>query len=370
MSDGNDKPKLVPPPRVTDAARSGSPAGQNRGSRVVDSRQRWLRMAMIAVMVAGLVGVFVVLPRWQEDRATRAEIFDAPAAPERFPEGANPASETAVPADISPIFEPSATPSPTPTATPRPAPIQPQPAPPKQQPSNEQQRYVQAMSDGLEALEDGRWLAAQDAFALASRLRPGAPEVADGLARAEAGQRRESVAVNLRQAGELEQREAWREAEKLYQTVLEMDAESAAALAGSQRTRARVDLDEKLEFHIANPGRLSTAAVFDDATACLEDARDTTPKGPRLEGQISRLEDALRRASTPVVVVLESDSLTDVMVYRVGRLGSFTRRELNLKPGAYTVVGSRSGYRDVRLQLVVSPDSPPKPLVVRCTERL
>jgi hypothetical protein len=178
------------------------------------------------------------------------------------------------------------------------------------------------------------------------------------------------VAVNLQQAGELEKREAWGEAERLYQVVLEMDAESAAALAGHKRTEARADLDEKLEFHIANPGRLSTAAVFDDASARLEEALDTTPKGPRLESQISRLEAALRRASTPVVVVLESDSLTDVMVYRVGRLGSFTRRELNLKPGAYTVVGSRSGYRDVRLQLVVSPDSPPKPLVVRCTERL
>lgn len=370
MSDGNDKPKLVPPPRVTDAARSGLPAGRNRGSQTVDPRTRWIRMALIAILAAGLVGVFVVLPHWQENRATRADNFDNPAAPEPFLEGADPAAATAVSADTSPTFEPSATPSPVPTPTPRPAQVQPPTAPPKQQPSEEQQRYIQAMSDGLEALENGRWRVAQDAFALASRLRPGAPEVADGLARAEAGLRRESVAVNLQQAGELEQREAWREAEKLYQTVLEMDAESAAALAGHRRTRARADLDEKLEFHIANPGRLSTAAVFDDASARLEDALQTAPTGPRLEDQISRLEDALRRASIPVVVVLESDSMTEVMVYRVGRLGSFTRRELKLRPGAYTVVGSRSGYRDVRLELVVRPDSPPKPLVVRCTERL
>ena len=28
--------------------------------------------------------------------------------------------------------------------------------------------------------------------------------------------------------------------------------------------------------------------------------------------------------------------------------GSFTRREIELKPGKYTVLGTRSGYRDVR----------------------
>ena len=69
-------------------------------------------------------------------------------------------------------------------------------------------------------------------------------------------------------------------------------------------------------------------------------------------------------------MVLESDATTDVVVYRVGLLGAFTRRELNLKPGAYTVIGTRNGYRDVRLRLFVIPGTPPDPLVVRCTEPL
>jgi len=226
------------------------------------------------------------------------------------------------------------------------------------------------MSNGLAALENRQWYAAQDAFARASRLRPDAPEVADGLARARAGQRRESVADSLRQARELEQREAWREAEKMYSAVLAIDPESAPAIDGRKRTDTRATLDEKLEFHLANPGRLSTATVFDDAASSLEEALETVPSGSRLERQIARLEVLLEQVSTPVAVVLESDAQTEIIVYRVGRLGTFTRRELNLKPGAYTVVGSRSGYRDVRLQLVVTPGSPPKPLVVRCTEGL
>jgi hypothetical protein len=226
------------------------------------------------------------------------------------------------------------------------------------------------MSDGLAALEDRQWLAAQDAFSRASRLRPDAPEVTDGLARARAGQRRESVADSLRRARGFEENEAWREAEKMYAAVLAIDPESAPALDGAKRTKTRADLDEKLEFHLANPGRLATQTVFDDAASVLEEALETVPSGVRLERQIASLETVLERASTPVAVVLESDASTEVMVYRVGRLGTFMRRELNLKPGAYTVVGSRPGYRDVRLQLVVTPGSPPKPLVIRCTERL
>ena len=317
-------------------------------------------------MVFGLIGVFVLLPRWQEQHQNRSAGGEVQrAAPS--PEIPTPATQDPPQIVDSIIAEPS--PPPTPTHPPRPAPASPRQTP-QRQPSAAEREYIEAMSSGLAALENRRWLAAQDAFARASRLRPDAPEVADGLARARAGQRRDSVEDNLRRAREHEQNEAWREAEKLYSAVLAIDPESAPALDGRKRTETRAVLDEKVEFHLANPGRLTTATVFDDAASCLEEALETVPSGPRLEGQIARLEVILKHVSTPVAVVLESDAQTEIMVYRVGRLGTFMRRELNLKPGAYTVVGSRNGYRDVRLQLVVTPGTPPKPLVVRCTDSL
>ena len=58
------------------------------------------------------------------------------------------------------------------------------------------------------------------------------------------------------------------------------------------------------------------------------------------------------------------------MVHKVGRLGTFTRKVLELRPGTYMVVGTRSGFRDVRRQLVVEPSGPPPPLVVRCEEEI
>jgi hypothetical protein len=75
-------------------------------------------------------------------------------------------------------------------------------------------------------------------------------------------------------------------------------------------------------------------------------------------------------ASKPVAVVFESDNQTEVVVYKVGRLGTFERRELSLRPGTYTVVGSRDGYRDVRLRVRVAHRNPPQSVVVRCEEAL
>jgi hypothetical protein len=49
-------------------------------------------------------------------------------------------------------------------------------------------------------------------------------------------------------------------------------------------------------------------------------------------------------------------------VYRIGKLGRFAERELSLRPGTYILVGSRDGYRDERLELLVKPD--PKPIRV------
>ena len=365
MGDGNDKPKLQPPPRVPAGGNPDSGVGTTSGRGSSTPGRRIVRVAVLIAMVLGLIGVFLMLPRWQEQRQKRIagggempELAPTPGIP-------TPATQGQSPAGDSTISEPS--PLPTPIHTPRPATAR---NTTQRQPSAAESQYIEAMSQGLAALENHQWYAAQDAFARASRIRPDAPEVADGLARARAGQRRESVADSLRRAREFEHNEAWREAEKMYSAVLAIDPESAPALDGNKRAGTRADLDEKLEFHLANPGRLSAATVFDDASSSLEEARETAPSGPRLETQIARLEALLKLASTPVAVVLESDAATEVMVYRVGRLGTFTRHELSLKPGTYTVVGSRPGYRDVRLQLVVTPGPPPMPLVIRCTESL
>jgi eukaryotic-like serine/threonine-protein kinase len=57
-----------------------------------------------------------------------------------------------------------------------------------------------------------------------------------------------------------------------------------------------------------------------------------------------------------------------VQVYRVGKLGFFERRDLELMPGRYTVVGTRRGYRDVRKEINLLPGAAPPTVTIRCEE--
>ena len=76
------------------------------------------------------------------------------------------------------------------------------------------------------------------------------------------------------------------------------------------------------------------------------------------------------RADVPVPVSLQSDNITQVTIYRVGALGAFEQRSLELVPGSYTVVGTRPGYRDVRREISVMPGAAPAPIVIRCEDKI
>ncbi|RMH15533.1 MAG: hypothetical protein D6696_20585, partial [Acidobacteria bacterium] len=234
----------------------------------------------------------------------------------------------------------------------------------------ERQAFVDALSAGHRALAAGDYAAARDAFERAAELEPGSPQSADGLAQAEAGLRRAAIDVARRRALAAEAAEDWPQAASAYGSVLALDPTVAFAQEGRARSLARAELDRKLDFHLQNPERLADDAVLAEAGALVAEARRIPHAGPRLAQQIRRLDEALALYRTPIAVDLVSDELTEVVIYRVGRLGRFRHRRLELRPGTYTVVGSRRGFRDVRLTLRLTPGEAPGVLAVRCEEAL
>ena len=107
-----------------------------------------------------------------------------------------------------------------------------------------------------------------------------------------------------------------------------------------------------------------------EAERTLGRAEEVEQPGPRLRRQRAALEQLLKDARTPVDVPLLSDGVTEVVVLRVGTLGTFHKKDVPLRPGSYVVLGKRRGYRDTRKTLVVSPGARPAPLDVRCVETL
>jgi hypothetical protein len=131
-----------------------------------------------------------------------------------------------------------------------------------------------------------------------------------------------------------------------------------------------IALHARLDDYLANPSRLGAPRVRDEAQQFLASLERETAGGPRLAQSKQRLASVLARAAATVTVVLASDNATEVTVHRVGPLGRFQSRELALSPGTYTVVGSRPGYKDVRVEVTVDPDSPPPRVFIACEERV
>jgi tetratricopeptide (TPR) repeat protein len=228
--------------------------------------------------------------------------------------------------------------------------------------------FERALSAGFGALAAEDFAAAEQSFNAALKLRPGAQAAQDGLAQAaEAAKLNEIALVEVR-ALAFERRELWDQAIELYRAALESDPTLLFAQAGLERAGARAGLDAKLVNLIENPTLLFQDAVLADARMLLVSAEAEAAKGPRLTEQISELGKLVELASKPISVQLTSDQLTEVTLYRVGNLGAFAAREVELRPGTYTVIGSRNGYRDVRQTFTVRPGRNLAPISVVCVE--
>lgn len=228
--------------------------------------------------------------------------------------------------------------------------------------------YARAIGDALAAIRGGRLDVARAALERARALRPNAPEVAAGLAELNSSQVGRQLASVKAGAEALEAQERWADALAEYQRVLAADASLEFARQGRDRVAPRAELAARLQGLIDQPSRLASAEVRVEADRLLTRARAVAAAGPVLRSQISRLELALPAWDQPVKLLLESDGQTAVTIQRVGEYGGFERREIELKPGRYTLIGTRSGFRDVRREVVVTPGTDVQSVQIRCTD--
>lgn len=212
--------------------------------------------------------------------------------------------------------------------------------------------------------------AAKAAYEQAGRLRPGAPEVADGLAQVRGATETRALAAMIERATAAEREERWSQALAFYREALATEPALSAAQAGIERAEPRAMLDAELQSYLERSERLFSPAGRDVARNILGRAAAVPAPGPRLKSQVERLQQLITQAETPIRIALASDNVTEVQIYRIGKLGLFEQKDLELMPGRYTVVGTRQGYRDVRKELNLLPGSPPPTLVVRCEERI
>ena len=232
------------------------------------------------------------------------------------------------------------------------------------------QRFYDAMSDGYLALDEGHFSQARSAFNQAAQLAPGSAEATSALQDVRSAETAHRLSSLQRSGQVYETKEQWQDAVVAFEQALQIDDSLLFAQEGLKRSTARYQLDKKFRTIIDQPERLSDKEVAEATAKLLRQATTINPRGPVLQQQLAQLEALLLKANTTIAVILSSDMETEVTLRKVARLGRFHQQEITLRPGTYTAVGTRDGYRDVRRTFTVSHDSAPPAVVVACTEQI
>lgn len=232
-----------------------------------------------------------------------------------------------------------------------------------------QQRFTAAMTAGYAALAQTEFARAKAQFEAAAQLQPGAREPGAALAELEQARTQARLLSIKALAERAEREERWQDAITLFKEALAIDALILYANEGMARAQPRADLDERLDAIVTEKNRLIDRRVLRLAQETLDEAQGVPSPGTRLQQQIVAATATIDYATTPVTIQMSSDGLTDITVLRVQRLGLVQQQTLTLRPGTYTAVGMRNGFRDVRIQFEVTPGQL-NAVDVRCVEAI
>jgi hypothetical protein len=228
--------------------------------------------------------------------------------------------------------------------------------------------FRDAMSRALSALAQEQVDTADKALRQAASLKPDSEAVRN--TQQELAQIRQKLWLEgqRRTAENARSNEDWPTVVATYRNVLSRVPQANFARQGLVFAEDRERLHGQLDHYLQDPTRVYSDQPRANAEILLESALNPPAGETRLADKIRRLQALIIEATTPMTVTLKSDGLTSVQIYHVARLGQFISKQLDLRPGTYTVVGSRKGYRDVRQTLTVKPGQEQTALNIRCEE--
>ena len=231
-----------------------------------------------------------------------------------------------------------------------------------------QNEFARLINQGYKSLKARQYGDARAAFTTAQKLSPNSDIAKQGIASVEQAIRSEKLDTLTIEAQYFEDTQNWGNAAKSYEQMLVLLPNSSSAKQGLERSRQRETILTKLAEHIDNKLRLSTENVSNEAKQLLDEIATINNPGSNIEQRAATLKELISIANQPISITLQSDNQTEVAIFKVGKFGKFDQRKVGLKMGKYTIVGSRSGYRDVRKVVTVTAEMPSKTVSISCNE--
>lgn len=230
-------------------------------------------------------------------------------------------------------------------------------------------RYQQFMSQGFQAMQAKQYGKAIAHFKEAKAIVNNSAAI---NALREANQKHITAQLNALQTTgqQAEGKEQWRAARDAYKKALKLDNNMTFAKHGLARVNKRLTLLNDMQKRIDKPAIINSDAKEKAAKKLVSTARQLSPKGPRWLATIKKLEAAIALASTPLPLFINSDGETTIRVSTLGNIGKAHSKTLTLRPGRYTLIGSRRGYREVRQQIVLAPNTAMPQVTLICTDAI
>ena len=230
--------------------------------------------------------------------------------------------------------------------------------------------FIEFMSEGFEAMDQNNFSSARKVFNEALKTYPERPDVYDALNQLESRESSFQIKERIKNAEANENLENWSEAKKEYEALLESDNSLVSLKARLINVRIRAELDEQLENLINNPLTLRSDELYQKAKKLLKTAQGINQRGAKLEKQIENVSKIIVQARNPIPVNFFSDNKTKVTIFKIGSLGLFEKRTIELVPGKYVALGQRIGFRDVRLDFAIEPNEVDKNISIMCVESI
>ncbi|MBC9867062.1 MAG: tetratricopeptide repeat protein [Opitutae bacterium] len=233
-----------------------------------------------------------------------------------------------------------------------------------------QEIFESTARDGMAALAAGNGNSAVELLEKATALMPGDIQARNALKDARELQRRQRVDQLVATGKQELKNQAWLAARDAFEEALDYEPASQAAQDGFSHAQAQIEREAQLKVILLEAESFERNGELDKALIVLREGRQIADPLGAITKKIKFLEEILAEQSKPQQVRILSDNLTSIQIYQVGKFDPFHELNLELRPGKYTVVGSRLMYRDVRHTLWVEVGESPKPLEVICKEKL
>ena len=121
---------------------------------------------------------------------------------------------------------------------------------------------------------------------------------------------------------------------------------------------------------LAAPDLLIRSSTQKLAAELIADAATTQSFSPTLTRQRAALEAMLQDYTTPLEIIVLSDTHTFVEVKSVGQVGSVAEKTIQLLPGDYVFEGKRKGFVTIRVPVALRPGDSGKRISVVANEQI